>query len=340
MEPPLQFDYLFPHPYLAQKLTYTSWLFGFFFFFLNHFLPFSNQPIKTKINPPKCLQKSPTSKTKSHVFLLFLSFQIFTTTACQHFCCHNHFSLLYSKRLLSTSTLILMGFILFCLWTKVSTFNKILVNGYRKKVYFVLVYKDEFGINWVIRKELLRFFHVGVLGRAWNLNNLFILYWVANGYCILPFLNLFWGGLHSSWNSLLANGYVHFYCVVGSTSLRDTQVCSNLLTSISWILWLFLENWDWFFLCCICWFLKWRDYVRILKLKQWTWEGGWLWKVGLSLHCLMAFPMETCLWVSYPSFFFLGLWVLVLLDIFWVLYGWFGWPISGNGNAGWNRGTI
>ena len=119
----------------------------FFFFFLNHFLPFSNQPIKTEINPPKCLQKSPTSKTKSHVFLLFLSFQIFTTTACQHFCCHNHFSLLYSKRLLSTSTLILMGFILFCLWTKVSTFNKILVNGYRKKVYFVLVYKDEFGIN-------------------------------------------------------------------------------------------------------------------------------------------------------------------------------------------------
>ena len=33
VEPPLQFDYLFPHPYLAQKLTYTSWLFGFFFFF-------------------------------------------------------------------------------------------------------------------------------------------------------------------------------------------------------------------------------------------------------------------------------------------------------------------
>ena len=34
---------------------------------------------------------------------------------------------------------------------------------------------------------------MGVLGRAWNLNNLFILYWVANGYCILPFLNLFGG---------------------------------------------------------------------------------------------------------------------------------------------------
>ena len=33
VEPPLQFDYLFPHPYLAQKLTYTSWLFSFFFFF-------------------------------------------------------------------------------------------------------------------------------------------------------------------------------------------------------------------------------------------------------------------------------------------------------------------
>ena len=40
VEPPLQFDYLFPHPYLAQKLTYTSWLFGFFFFFLKPFPTF------------------------------------------------------------------------------------------------------------------------------------------------------------------------------------------------------------------------------------------------------------------------------------------------------------
>lgn len=137
------------------------------------------------------------------------------------------------------------------------------------------------------------------------------------------------GGLHSSWNSLLANGYVHFYCVVGSTSLRDTQVGSNRLTSISWILWLFLENWDWFSLCCICCFLKWRDYVGILKLKQWTWEGGWLWKVGLSLHCLMAFPMETCLWVSYPSFFFFGFmslgplgYILGSLWLIWLTHFW------------------
>ena len=40
VEPPLQFDYLFPHPYLAQKLTYTSWLFGFFFFFFKPFPTF------------------------------------------------------------------------------------------------------------------------------------------------------------------------------------------------------------------------------------------------------------------------------------------------------------
>jgi len=46
---------------------------------------------------------------------------------------------------------------------------------------------------------------------------------------------------------------------------------------------------------------KWMGYVGILKWEEWTWEGGWLWKVGLSLHCLMAFPMETCLWAPSPN---------------------------------------
>jgi len=38
----------------------------------------------------------------------------------------------------------------------------------------------------------------------------------------------------------LANGYVHFYCVVGSSSLEHTRVSS--ITSNSWDFWLFLEN--------------------------------------------------------------------------------------------------
>ena len=101
---------------------------------------------------------------------------------------------------------------------------------------FLVVYKVLFGIYSVLRKELLRFSfplsRVGVFERVWKIVPILELLpllcrWVVYFCCFDVIV-----ALHSTWNLFSANGYLHFYLVVGSLLLLCSRVRS--ITPFSW----------------------------------------------------------------------------------------------------------
>lgn len=148
----------------------------------------------------------------------------------------------------------------------------------------MIVYKIEFGINWLIRKELLKilslvdaFFIQGNLSLIFPLFCFFFWCWVLHfSFCLMQLR-----GLHSSWNLFLANGHLHFHSVVGYYFLWHFQVSLQLQLLFLFLgvllvsgkkMLIVLKN---KLLKMIVFFLKkknckWRGCMEILKWEAWT----------------------------------------------------------------------